>query len=58
MLYPGYNGNKNISVWNNTNRDVVDPPRYMEFVAAARLVPFTADVDCFLSCAGLSAPVT
>jgi hypothetical protein len=32
----GYHGNKNISVWSNCNREVVDPPRYMEFVAAAR----------------------
>lgn len=32
----GYHGNKNISVWNNTNREIVNPSRYMEFVAAAR----------------------
>jgi len=31
----GYNGNKNVSVWNFTNREIVDGRRYVEFVRAA-----------------------
>jgi len=31
----GYNGNKNVSVWNFTNREIVDARRYVEFVRAA-----------------------
>jgi hypothetical protein len=34
----GYHGNKYISVWNNTNREIVEPSGFMDFVAAARSV--------------------
>jgi len=31
----GYNGNKNVSVFNNCNREVITTDRYLEFAAAA-----------------------
>jgi len=32
----GYHGNKNVSVWVNCNREIVDPKKYAEFIRAAK----------------------